>query len=121
MPRGDRTGPWDMGPRTGWGMGYCAGYSMPGFANPYNPRGGRGRFCGRGGGRGFGRGWNHGYLPTLTPHAQYPADAPYYSEPYQPTAEQEKSDLEQLSKSLEAQLGQIKERMKELASKKPKE
>jgi hypothetical protein len=57
----------------------------------------------------------------LMPYARYPAYAPYYSEPIKPTAEEEKSYLEQLSESLEEQLSEIKERLKELASKKPKE
>lgn len=51
MPRGDRTGPWGMGPMTGRRMGFCAGFSVPGFANP------AGWWFGRGWGRGFGRGW----------------------------------------------------------------
>ncbi|MBA7569646.1 hypothetical protein ES708_11387 [subsurface metagenome] len=34
MPGGDRTGPTGMGPMTGRGVGYCAGYQVPGFANP---------------------------------------------------------------------------------------
>ena len=35
MPRGDRTGPAGMGPMTGRGAGYCAGYPMPGsYADP---------------------------------------------------------------------------------------
>jgi hypothetical protein len=55
MPRGDRTGPGGFGPMTGRGSGYCAGYSMPGFVNPWIPGGGRGR--NRGWGRGVGQGW----------------------------------------------------------------
>ena len=57
MPGGDGTGPMGMGPMTGRAAGYCAGYAMPGYANPI---GGRGRGfwgCGRGGsgsGGGFG-------------------------------------------------------------------
>jgi len=128
MPRGDRTGPWGMGPRTGGGFGYCSGYPMPGFANPDNPRGGGGGCGGRGWGRGFGRGggfgrgrWAYGYPPAMVPYAEYPAYAPYYPEPYKPTADEEKSYLEKLSKSLEEQLGEIKARMKELASTKTKE
>ncbi len=31
MPRGDRTGPSGMGPMTGRGMGYCAGFDRPGY------------------------------------------------------------------------------------------
>jgi len=34
MPRGDRTGPAGMGPMTGRGAGFCAGFNMPGFMNP---------------------------------------------------------------------------------------
>jgi hypothetical protein len=33
MPRGNRTGPMGMGPMTGRGAGYCAGFSVPGFMN----------------------------------------------------------------------------------------
>jgi hypothetical protein len=38
MPRGDRTGPAGMGPMTGRAAGYCAGYDMPGYMNPYGGR-----------------------------------------------------------------------------------
>jgi hypothetical protein len=33
MPGGDRTGPMGTGPMTGRGMGYCAGFPVPGFMN----------------------------------------------------------------------------------------
>lgn len=55
MPRGDGTGPMGLGPMAGRAAGYCAGYSMPGYANSILGRGyfGQGRgFFGRGGGRG---------------------------------------------------------------------
>lgn len=62
MPRGDRTGPRGMGPMTGRGAGYCAGYAMPGNENFAAGRGmgfGRGRGAwGRGFGGG-GRGWRN--------------------------------------------------------------
>jgi hypothetical protein len=126
MPWGDRTGPWGMGPRTGWGMGYCSGYDMPGYANPYNPGGGRWGGRGRGWGRGFGRGRGYGRMRWAYPAVPVSygpglAYEPYYGEPARPTAEQEKAYLEKLSKSLEEQLSEIKDRLKELASKKPKE
>jgi hypothetical protein len=74
MPFGDGTGPLGLGPMTGRGAGFCAGYSRPGFASmmpgyshPYGygysapawPRWGYGfgRGLGRSYGRGFGRGW----------------------------------------------------------------
>ena len=52
MPHGDQTGPMGQGPMTGRGMGYCAGYEQPGFANPTPGFAGRGAGMGRGG-RGF--------------------------------------------------------------------
>ncbi|MBM4272501.1 MAG: hypothetical protein FJ139_10175 [Deltaproteobacteria bacterium] len=56
MPKGDRTGPAGFGPMTGRGVGFCAGYPVPGYMNP---AGGRGfGFWGRGGGRGW-RNWFH--------------------------------------------------------------
>jgi hypothetical protein len=45
MPRGDGTGPMGLGPMSGRGMGYCAGYPAPGYMNPWcQPRFGRGRW-----------------------------------------------------------------------------
>jgi hypothetical protein len=32
MPRGNYNGPWGYGPMSGRGMGFCAGYDMPGYA-----------------------------------------------------------------------------------------
>jgi len=59
MPGGDRTGPMGMGPRTGRGVGYCAGYNTSGYAEPMPGRGmGRGFVRGRGFGGGRGFGWN---------------------------------------------------------------
>jgi hypothetical protein len=43
MPWGDRTGPAGMGPLTGRGLGYCAGFLPFG-----SRRAGRARFFGRG-------------------------------------------------------------------------
>ncbi|MEA5032248.1 MAG: DUF5320 domain-containing protein [Sphaerochaeta sp.] len=65
MPRGDGTGRNGGGPMTGRGMGYCAGFDMPGYMN------GRTRFLGRG--RGFGRGFGYGnqaQADALALHAQ---------------------------------------------------
>ncbi len=59
MPRGDGTGPMGMGPMTGRGAGYCAGYPVPGYMNPY---GGRGGFGG-----GWGRGRRNWYAATGLP------------------------------------------------------
>ena len=67
MPRGDRTGPWGLGPRTGRAAGYCAGYPVPGFMNPIPG-------YGHEFGRGYGRGW-WGYPPQY-PYA-YPQQYQY--------------------------------------------
>ena len=89
MPGGDRTGPLGLGPMTGRAAGYCAGYSMPGFLNPWGGRG----FGGRGG-RGGGRGWRHRFYATGWPGWQraaygYPAwevPMPYGPPPQGPYA-----------------------------------
>jgi hypothetical protein len=60
MPRGDGTGPGGMGPMTGRAAGYCAGYPVPGFMNPYGGRG-MGMAWGRGGGWGMGMAWRRGW------------------------------------------------------------
>ncbi len=65
MPGGDRTGPFGMGPMTGRAAGFCAGYNVPGYANPAYP-GGFGTW-GRGSGGGFGRGgrgWRNRFYAT---------------------------------------------------------
>lgn len=74
MPRGDRTGPTGMGPMTGRGAGFCAGYGVPGFKNTIPAKGGMGfgRGCGRGFGMGMGwrRGWNYQQVSTFTQSLQ---------------------------------------------------
>jgi hypothetical protein len=93
MPGGDGSGPMGRGPMTGRGAGYCAGYNMPGFANPNFPRmgmgwgPGRGFGYGRGFGRGYGRGFGYGrgyargryFDPYFDPYdsGYYPPD-PYW-------------------------------------------
>lgn len=68
-----------MGPMTGRGAGYCAGYGVPGSMNPGGGRGlGRGFGRGRGGGRGLGWGRRNPYavgapLPPVGVAPQAPA------------------------------------------------
>lgn len=65
MPRGDGTGPMGMGSMTGRAAGFCAGYGVPGFANPGFGRGfGMGAGRGRGLGTGGGFGWRNRYYAT---------------------------------------------------------
>jgi len=55
---------------TGRGAGTCAGFGMPGYANPIGGRGygrGFGMGFGRGFGRGGGRGWRHWFWATGLP------------------------------------------------------
>jgi len=77
MPFGDGTGPRGMGPMTGRGAGYCAGFSQPGFTNPMP---GRGRFS-----LGLGRNRPYGY-PTASRYgvaARYTGYGyPYYGRGY---------------------------------------
>lgn len=61
MPGGDGTGPMGMGPMTGRGAGYCAGFAAPGFVT----RMFGGGFFGRG--RGGGRGWRNMFYATGLP------------------------------------------------------
>jgi hypothetical protein len=102
MPGGDRTGPRGMGAMTGRATGYCAGFGVPGYANPIPGRG-FGMGFRRGGGaqgRGFGgggRGWRNMFYTTGQPgwmrFGGYAA--PYgYPAPYQaPNPEMEKQFL----------------------------
>jgi len=80
MPFGDGTGPRGMGPMTGRGAGYCAGFGQPGFTNPVSRRG---RF-----GFGLGRGRRYGYpyagrYGLGTPYVGY--GYPFYGMGYVPS------------------------------------
>ncbi|MDP8221738.1 MAG: DUF5320 domain-containing protein [Candidatus Lernaella stagnicola] len=122
MPGGDRTGPAGMGPMTGRGAGNCAGYPMPGYANPVSGGGfgygrgyGFGRGFGRGRGMGFrgGRGWG---APNYGNPAQY---APAYAPPYvaAPAPEQELDALQGQAQYLTNALEEIRQRIAELEAK----
>jgi len=122
MPRGDRTGPLGMGSMTGRAAGYCAGYQVPGYMNPYGGRGmGLGRGF-RGGGRGYGRGF--GYYAPASPYTNPaytgnypdPVSAPQYAgpEPMGYSSEQEMETLKNQANYLETTLESIKKRIEEL-------
>ena len=125
MPGGDRTGPMGAGPMTGRGAGYCAGFSMPGYANPMYVGGmgyGRGRGMGYGRGMGGGRGWRNMYYATGVPGwaRGYGAAAPGY--PQEPqvaevSAKDEIAYLRQEAKHLNQTLADINKRMEELEGK----
>jgi len=120
MPWGDRTGPWGLGPMTGRAAGYCAGYPVPGYANPYVPGWGA-----RGGGWGRGRGYRWSYhvtgLPGWARYGYSPYGAPYaeggpVSWGPAPTKEQEAEFLKNQQEMLQQQLNDIKTRLDELAA-----
>ena len=88
MPRGDRTGPNGQGAMTGRGMGFCAGFNMPGFMNP--------NF-----GRGFGFRRGFGFKAR-------------FMQPQVITEKQEKEILEANLKDLKTEMQEIEKRLKEL-------
>jgi len=111
MPFGDGTGPMGAGPMTGRAAGYCAGFGMPGYANPIPGRGwGRG-FWGRGGGRG----WRHWYYATGLPGWMRWGGFPAATAP---AAATEKQWLENLAQNLQARLDEVRQRLSELEGEK---
>lgn len=94
MPFGNGTGPAGMGPMTGRAAGYCAGYTMPGYANPIPGRG----FWGRGG---RGGGWGRRGAFFGAPY--YYAPPAYGVPPYNPGQDIDalKAQAQYLQKTLE--------------------
>jgi len=130
MPGGDRTGPLGMGPMTGRAAGYCAGFGVPGCANPLPGHGyGMGFGRGRGAwGRGFaggGRGWGNWFRATGVPG--WPRSGGYYtpygySAPYaKPDLEIEEQALKDQAEALQSELDFIKKRLGEIESGSPTE
>ncbi|OQY06657.1 MAG: hypothetical protein B6I25_03430 [Planctomycetales bacterium 4572_13] len=109
MPGGNGTGPAGMGPMTGRGVGFCAGYNTPGYTHPI---GGRGMGMGRGRGMGMGRGFGRGFAGAGNAGA-YPVPV---GQPL--TQEQELEGLKGQAESLENSLDQIKARIEALQSQK---
>jgi hypothetical protein len=121
MPRGDRTGPAGMGPMTGRGMGYCAGYGAPSYATPVPGFGlgwgqGRGGWGGGSGRGGAGRGWRHWYYAGLPRWASYGYPPAWAYGPYGPpvTEEQESELLRNQAEALKRELEAITQRLEEL-------
>lgn len=110
MPAGDRTGPIGVGAMTGRRMGYCAGYPVPGYANPSFGwgRGFRRSFWEWGGGHG----WRHWFYATGLPGW---ARAGYGFAP--PSREQELIWLKDEAEWLKNQLDAINQRITELEQK----
>jgi hypothetical protein len=119
MPYGDQTGPAGMGPLTGRGAGYCAGFEQPGYMSPLPGRGAWFR-AGRGtAARGGGYGYRHWYRATGLPGWQrtwggYPAGPGAPWAPPRPEPEQELSALRSQVKFMEESVRQARERIQEL-------
>ena len=119
MPRGDGTGPMGTGPMTGRRAGYCAGYDMPGYANPAFGRGYFGPGMGRGGGRGHGfRHWFYAtgspFWARMHPSLQWWPQAGYGSPPMDKATEMdmlkaETADLEEALKQAQERLAKLQE------------
>ena len=123
MPGGNGTGPAGMGPMTGRAMGYCAGYSAPGYMNPAGGRG-FGAF-GRGRGGGWGRrnmyyatgltGWQRAGAPAYGA-APYPMPMPAPVAPAAVTPQQELDALKGQAEYFGNALEDIRSRIAELES-----
>jgi len=117
MPGGDRTGPRGLGSRTGRGMGYCAGYSTPGYMNV------PGRGYGYGYGRGMawrrgGRGWGwRGYVPPEPVVIPQHVVRPIYYPSTSPTPVDQLTMLKQEKEYLESEMTQIKNAVDEISKK----
>lgn len=111
MPRGDRTGPDGSGSMTGRALGFCAGFSAPGFLNNSAGR----AFLGRG--RSFsggGRGRRNMYYATGTPGwARYNND--YSSTPVSNITPEEEIDmLNAQAQNMKENIDAINDRIKRL-------
>ena len=119
MPGGDRTGPMGYGPMSGRAAGYCAGYSVPGYAQPWGGRAGmgfRGGF-GRGAGWGFRRGPRlgfRGYPPYAVAAPVYPMYGPAYSYQGAMDSKQEMDLLQSEAEDIKAELEAVQKRIAEL-------
>ncbi len=126
MPRGDGTGPAGMGLLTGRGLGYCAGYPIPGFMNPSFGYG-MGMAWRRGFGLGRGRGFRwraRMFSPFITPQVMPKQIIPVVQQPVQQQAltvqdekaflEQEKTCIQEEVEALKQEIQEIEKRLKEL-------
>ena len=118
MPRGDGTGPMGYGPMTGRALGYCAGYGVPGYANPgFGPRAwygrgrGRGLGYGRGLGLGYGRAYRWGCVPPYPAYGYFPAGVVDDREALRREADYLKGQIDALS----GRLAEIDETLKKMS------
>ena len=132
MPRGNGTGPMGMGSGTGRAAGFCAGYSVPGYANPVSGHGAFGRGAhwmrGSGGGRGhrYGYyatglpGWQRsaaGWAPAMHPYTTPNAPSPYPVPSFQIPPEEEAKMIRNQIEMMEEDIKAARERLGELETK----
>ena len=119
MPAGDGRGPIGSGPMTGRGAGYCAGYSVPGYANAARGGGYFGFGRGRGGGRGRGNRfnatdrpfWGRRFQNTPAPFGyEYPYTQPEFS------ADAEAKMLREQAEFMQKNIEALNERIRQLES-----
>ena len=115
MPGGDRTGPEGMGSMTGRAAGFCAGYNVPGYMNPYGG-GGRG-FRRNFGGRGVGFGRRGGFAYDVNPTVQTTLQPDVAQAPTNESMELEA--LRNQSQAIEATLSVIQKRVEALEKQSP--
>lgn len=118
MPKGDRTGPIGTGAMSGRTAGFCAGFDVPGYANPTAARGlgmGTGRRrSGWGGPTAGGRLWR---CRSFAPGRMGPMYFGGYAlspQPFNP--ELEKESLRSRSQALQSELDAVNRRLVEIES-----
>ena len=113
MPRGNGTGPEGIGPMTGRGLGFCAGYDFPGYM-----QGGFGRRRGAYGGYpGYGRGMRRGGgYPGYGPGGgfRFRREPVYWQEPQAGSYENETVFLKEQEQILRTELNLIQQRLTNL-------
>lgn len=98
MPRGNGMGPAGMGPGTGRGAGFCAGYGVPGYAS-----------SNRAGFGGLGRGyWNY---PSFGMNSGLHRGSPFLGFTAEMGAEKEKEVLRNQALILERNLEELNKRL----------
>ena len=106
MPRGDRTGPWGNGPKTGRAAGYCAGSPVPRYSNPSESAEELPARYGLPGG--WGRGYRNWYHATgLSRKQRWQSGFPTRSPVVPGASEDSKDELETLRREFEDCQGRI--------------
>lgn len=108
MPRGDRTGPYGEGSRTGRGLGYCTGHQNPGYTKPRRALG-RPR---RGLRRGLGRRIRRGIAPPRRGLRRIPETT--VNEPTPRNEEEEKELLNEEKEIVKEEIEELKEELENI-------